>query len=189
MSVCTALLDACVLYSAPVRDLLVRLANKGNFAAKWTDEIHEEWIRNLLRNRPDIAPEKLARTRRLMDLAIQDSLVSGYQDLIPTLTLPDAGDRHVLAAAINARANVIVTFNEKHFPTSLLAEHNLEPVDPDKFLIRQIGLSETSVVEVAREARGDLRRPPVTVDEFLKNLHDSRLIRTAERLRRYIDRL
>jgi len=55
--------DACVLYPAPLRDFLVRLATKGLFAARWTDEIHNEWIRNLLQRRPELDPDQLPRTR------------------------------------------------------------------------------------------------------------------------------
>ena len=67
MATFTALYDACVLYPAPLRDLLIRLAMTGLFRAKWTDAIHDEWTRNLLANRPDLKPEQLNRTRHLMN--------------------------------------------------------------------------------------------------------------------------
>jgi hypothetical protein len=38
----TAMIDACVLYSAPVRDLIVRLAQAGLLHARWTDDLHDE---------------------------------------------------------------------------------------------------------------------------------------------------
>jgi len=59
------LFDACVLYPAQLRDLLLRVARSDSFKARWTDRIHDEWVRNLLQDRPDIAPERLARTREL----------------------------------------------------------------------------------------------------------------------------
>ena len=62
-----ALLDACVLYPAPLRDLLMRLALAELFQAKWSAKIHEEWIRNVLLSRPDLTREKLEKTRSLMD--------------------------------------------------------------------------------------------------------------------------
>ena len=96
----TALYDACVLYPAPLRDLLVRLGGSGLFRARWTNQIHDEWICNVLENRADLSRERLERTRDLMNEHIFDSLVTGYEDLIPSLELPDADDRHVLAAAI-----------------------------------------------------------------------------------------
>ena len=114
-----ALYDACVLYPAALRDLRVRLALTDLFQARWTDEIHNEWTRNILVNRPDISSASLARCRRLMDLHVPDCLITGYEFLIPTLTLPDADDRHVLAAAIHGGAGLIVTFNLNDFPRSI----------------------------------------------------------------------
>jgi predicted nucleic acid-binding protein len=109
MATFTALLDANVLYPARLRDLLIRLALGKRFRARWTVQIQDEWIRNLLASRGDLRPEQLERTRLLMEQAIPDVLVSGYEGLIPGLTLPDPDDRHVLAAAIRCQAGVIVT--------------------------------------------------------------------------------
>lgn len=99
-----AVYDANVLYPAPLRDLLIRLAQAGLVQAKWTEMIHDEWTRNLLSNHSGITPEQVSRTRDLMNLAIRDSLVTGHEPLIETLQLPDPDDRHVLAAAIKAGA-------------------------------------------------------------------------------------
>lgn len=98
-----AVYDACVLYPAPLRDLLLRLALTDLFRARWTDRIHEEWIRSVLENRPDLKPEQLERTRQLMNQAVPDCLVTGYEGLIDQLELPDPDDRHILAAAIRPR--------------------------------------------------------------------------------------
>jgi len=106
----TALLDACVLYSAPVTDLLLRAALTDLCRVKWTVEIHDEWMRNLARNRSDLPQWKIERRRDLMDRHARDALVTGYAALIPTLDLPDLEDRHVLAATIIGRADVILTF-------------------------------------------------------------------------------
>jgi len=91
----TAILDACVLHPAPLRDLLMHLALTDLFRAKWTDAIHEEWIRSVLENRLDLTREQLERTRQLMNAHVRDCLVTNYEDLIPVLTLPDPDDRHV----------------------------------------------------------------------------------------------
>lgn len=107
----TAVYDACVLYPAPLRDFLMWLGLSGRFRARWSAHIHDEWQRNLLKNRPDLTKEQLRRTASLMDTAIPDGLVHGYEELINGLTLPDPDDRHVLAAAIRCNASVIVTFN------------------------------------------------------------------------------
>ena len=130
----TVIYDACVLYPAPLRDFLMWLALSGNCRACWTDAIHAEWTHSLLANRPDLTPEQLKRTVDLMDAAVPDALVTEYEPLIDGLTLPDAKDRHVLAAAVRCSASVIVTFNEKDFPASQLAPFGIEPQHPDAFI-------------------------------------------------------
>ena len=88
----TALYDACVLYPAPLRDFLIRLGLSGRFRARWSAQIHAEWKRNLLLNRSDLTVEQPNRTSDLMDRAIPDALVTGHEDLIVGLTLPDPDD-------------------------------------------------------------------------------------------------
>jgi PIN domain len=117
--------DACVLYPAPLRDLLVQLATTRIFRVRWTDLIHDEWTRNMLIKRPDLNATKLTRLRVLMNQSIPDSLITDFEYLIPTLELPDLDDRHVLAAAIVAEAKTIVTFNLKDFPAPILAKYGI----------------------------------------------------------------
>ncbi len=116
-----AVYDACVLYPAPLRSLLMYLAVGGWVQPRWTDEIHEEWMRSVARDYPDIPRPRIERVRDLIDAAVPAGRVTGYERLTDTLSLPDTGDRHVLAAAIHARARVIVTFNLKDFPADTLA--------------------------------------------------------------------
>ena len=87
MSHFTAIFDACALYTAPLRDLLMHLALTDLFRVKWTDAIHEEWMRSVLEHRPDLSREQLQRTRNLMNAHVRDCLVTGYEELIPVLTL------------------------------------------------------------------------------------------------------
>lgn len=178
--------DACVLYPAPMRDFLIRLAMAGLFAAKWTDRIHDEWTRNLLAQRPDLA-DALERTRSLMDQAVPDCLVEGYEPLIEGLSLPDPNDRHVLAAAIRAGAQSIVTINLKDFPASSLAPYGIEAVHPDTFVEQQLDLHEGAVVTTAKRHRAALRKPPKSVDEYLETLAAQGLVVTADRLRQFAD--
>ncbi|MGZ8152430.1 MAG: PIN domain-containing protein [Methylovulum sp.] len=131
--------DACVLYPAPVRDLLMQLALTDLFKARWTDQIHDEWIEALLR-RDKYDRKILERTRDLMDASVRDAKVSGYEELINALVLPDPEDRHVLAAAIKAGANAIVTFNLKDFPGDVLSIYGIEAIHPDEFVYSQIDL-------------------------------------------------
>jgi len=106
-------LDACVLYPAPLRDLLMWSASTGLFAVRWSADILNEWTENLLRNRPDLKRARLERTCDEMNRAVPDAMVTDFESLVPMLTLPDADDRHVLAAAIACNAEVILTLNRK----------------------------------------------------------------------------
>ncbi len=177
-----ALLDACVLYPAPLRDFLMRLALTDLFQARWTEEIHDEWIRNVLATRPDVTKESLVRCRDLMDQHVPDSLVAGYELLIPTLTLPDPDDRHVLAAAIHGGAGVIVTFNLKDFPASVLGGYHIEAMHPDEFIVRLWDESPESVLDAVRRHRAALKRPPKTAADYLATLGQCRLTETVTRL-------
>ena len=85
----TALLDANVLYPAPVRDILVQLSVMDLFRAKWSADIHREWIEALLRREPNRKRAVLERARDLMDVHTRDCLITGYEELIPALNLPD----------------------------------------------------------------------------------------------------
>jgi hypothetical protein len=82
-----ALYDACALYPAPLRDLLMQLAMMDLFSAKWTNAIHDEWIRNVLIQRPDLRQAQLERTRKLMNAHVLDCLVEGYEPDVPALMI------------------------------------------------------------------------------------------------------
>lgn len=181
----TVVYDACVLYPAPLRDLLMRLALTDLFRACWTDQIHEEWITAVLRNRPDLSRLQLERTRALMNAHARDALVLGYQGLIPTLKLPDPNDRHVLAAAIRCRADLIITFNLADFPSAVLAGYGICAYHPDVFLVDQLSLDARRVCEAMREQRGSLKNPPKTVEEYLAILQVQRLPQFAQAASRY----
>ena len=166
----TVLYDACVLYPAPLRDLLLRLALTDLYRARWSDAIHEEWIRAVLRNRPDLSRQQLERTRALMNAHVRDALVDGYQALIPALNLRDPEDRHVLAAAIQCGADLILTFNLGDFPEQVLATHGISACHPDPFLVDQLNLDSERVCAAILQNRSSLKNPPKTVDEYLKTL-------------------
>jgi predicted nucleic acid-binding protein len=168
-----------VLYPAPLRDFLLQLAGTGLFRARWSNHIHEEWIRSVLADRPDIPAERLARTRALMETAVPDAAVSGYERLIPTLSLPDPDDCHVLAAAIRGRCDVIVTYNLKDFPASALAEDHIEAQHPDEFIGHLIDLRPESVCQAAKTVRARLRNPPVDPEDYILILAAQKLPATA----------
>ena len=185
MSHFTALFDACVLYPAPLRDFLMNLAITDLFRAKWTDEIHDEWIRNVLINRPDLTNDRLQRTKTLMNSHVRDCLVIGYQDLIPSLILPDMNDRHVLAAAIRAGADVIVTYNLKDFPVETLEHYGIEAQHPDEFINHLIDLAPPVVCAAVKRQRMSLKNPPQSVEELLSAYERQGLTQTVAELRLY----
>jgi predicted nucleic acid-binding protein len=185
MATFTAMYDACVLYPAPLRDLLMHLALTDTFRARWTDLIHEEWIRNLLENRPDLTREQLNRTRDLMNAHIRDCLVTGFEPLIAGIELPDAGDRHVLAAAIRAGADVIVTFNLDDFPAGCLEPYGIEAQHPDDFITYLLDLHPGAVCAAAKRHRESLHKPTKTVPEYLDCLAKQQLLQTVARLEQY----
>jgi hypothetical protein len=182
MSSYTALFDASVLYPAIIRDILLQLAVTDLFRAKWTADIHDEWIRSLLKDRPHIKPSDLQRTRSLMDTAVRDCIVTGYQPMIPSLTLPDPDDRHVLAAAIVGRCDVIVTQNLKHFPEAALAAFGIEVQHPDEFLSNHLNLAPGVFCDAIRKVRARLKNPPFTASDYLAVLTQNGLVATASEL-------
>jgi hypothetical protein len=177
------LYDACVLYPAPLRDLLIRLANKSIVRARWSEAILDECFRNILANRPDLRPEALERTRELMRQAVPDCMVSGFEALIEGIELPDRDDRHVLAAAIRAGAQTIVTFNLADFPVARLASYNVEPKHPDDFILDAIDLAPGLVASVVSQQAAALKNPPRSVAELLETLRDQGLVRSVAKLR------
>lgn len=117
----------------------MRLALQEALRAHWTEQIHEEWMRNVEADYPDITWDDLRRIRKLMEKALPGAAIGGYEDLVSTLSLPDPSDRHVLAAAIRAEAGYIVTFNTTDFLDEELAPHGIEATGPDTFTSELIG--------------------------------------------------
>lgn len=164
------------------RDLLLQLAVTDLLRARWTADIHREWIEALLRNDPGRNRAALERTRDLMDSAARDCLVEGYHALIPALTLPDADDRHVLAAAIIGRCDVIVTQNLTDFPADALAPFGVEAQHPDEFLLNHLHLAPGLFCASVRKVRARLKNPPYGVDDYLGTLTQVGLVATAAEL-------
>lgn len=168
-------LDACVLYPAPLRDLLMRLALANLYRPLWTEQIHQEWITNLLQNRPDLTQAQLTRTKNLMNLHIRDAIVINYEYLIAQLSLRDQNDRHVLAAAIHGSANTILTFNLQDFPLKVLEKYSLKAQHPDDFILNLIKSQEQKVKSVVVKHRCALKNPSKTPWEYLETLRNQGL--------------
>lgn len=175
--------DANVLYPSTLRDLLIRVAQAGLVQAKWTNQILDEVFDNLSSNRPDLPAGQLRRTRDLMCRAVRDCLVTGYEPLVATLTLPDPDDRHVLAAAIRARAELIVTTNLKDFPADSLDPWNVLARHPDEFVLDQLDVDPAAVQSAVRRIADSWRQPPGSIDDVLDGLHRNGLVQTVAALR------
>ena len=179
----TALLDANVLYPAGLRDLLLRLADRQLYAPLWSADIHREWMRSLLADRPDIETAVLDRTRAVMDSHFPDALVVGYEAIAAILDMPDPDDRHVLAAAIHGGADIVVTRNLRDFPIGQLAPHALAAQHPDAFIAELYEADSEAVLAAVRGHRAALRRPPRSAGDYLAALERLGLSGTASLLR------
>jgi len=178
-------LDACVLYPSPLRNLLIYLGLTGLCQPKWTDEIQSEWQRNLLINNPNYEAMKLQRTAHLMNRALPDANVTGYESIIGGLTLPDPEDRHVLAAAIKSQADVIVTANLKDFPADYLAGFGVEALHPDDFISDLLDLNSALVIQAVRDARTSMKAPAMTPEQYLDCLFKQQLPLTVTELEKF----
>jgi len=146
-------------------------------------------MRNVIQNYPNITRDKAERVRDLMNLAIPDGIVTGYEDWIESLAVPDPDDRHVLAAAIHADAEVIVTFNLKDFPAVALAGHSIEAMHPDEFLVSLFDAAPGPVCGAIKRQREGLQNPPRTAEELLATLESQGLVQLVARLRQFADLL
>lgn len=184
MSPFVVVYDSNVLHPSCLRDLLIRVAQAGLVQAKWTDKILDETFDSVRQRFPDIDQDQVDRIRRLMCTAVRDCLVTGYEPLIESLHLPDPDDRHVVAAAIRARAQVIVTSNLKEFPDEVLHEYDMEAKSPDDFMIDQFHL-DSLAVHLAVQRMADARtKPPASFNDVLDMFEASGLVASAALLRR-----
>ncbi len=172
-----------------MRDVLFQLATTGIFRVKWSADIHREWIGALMRKEPDRNRAAIERTRKLMDRATPDCLVTGCTPLIPSPVLPDPNDRHVLAAAIVGRCNEIVTRYQKDFPKESPELYGIETRHPDKFLCSWLALNPDLFCSALREIRARLKKPPVTSEDYLATLTQQGLAVTAAELEQFKDLL
>ena len=179
----TVVYDANVLYPNTLRDLLIRIAQSGTVQAKWTNAILDEMTAALRRNRPDIPDARLDRLRDLMNRAVRDCLVLGYEPLIEGLKLPDPDDRHVLAAAVKAGAQVIVTRNLRDFPASDLGQWEIEAKSPDAFVLDQVGINVRAVAASVRQIADSRTNPPESVEDILSQLERDGLVESVAALR------
>lgn len=171
-------LDANVLFPFRIRDVLLTFAHEGLFRARFTDEIMDEWTRNLIALKPHLE-QSVRQQEAIIQNAFADCFVTGYQALIPGLSLPDADDRHVLAAAIKCSAQVIVTENHKDFPADILDAYGIETLGADDMLTNTFDLYPSRALRALRNLRLRYRNPSMTGSEFLFDLTKSGLPKLA----------
>jgi predicted nucleic acid-binding protein len=173
----TVVYDACVLYPFHLRNLLIQCAVDRLVEARWTNEIHEEWIQALCAKLPDIPVEKLYAARDLMNAALPNASVTGYEHFKSAITLPDPDDRHVVAAAIAASASSIITWNLRDFPAADLKKHGLQRQTPDTLLTRLYNDAPDVVIAATANARCNLTRSKISAREFIDTLRRQKLTR------------
>lgn len=178
-----AYFDTSALYGATLNDLLLWLADGGAFRPLWSADVMDELERNLLKNGE--TPELVAKRIRTMTTYFPDAMVDGYEDLIPGMTC-DPKDRHVLAAAVRANAEVLVTFNLKDFPADSTKAFDIEVVHPDMFLLDQLDLFPGLVVTTLRKLVATYENPAVTIDELLQWLARAGVPRFSNEVPRYL---
>lgn len=185
-------LDACVLYPAAQRDFFMWLAAGGVIRAHWTNEIHDEWMRNVERDY-GITRSVLEGVRKLMDRAAGDALIRHYRQHEHLFTKTDAKDRHVAAAAIAARKRskadivTIITWNLRDFDRRELAKVGVAAETPDAFLCRLFVKSPDEVIAAFVRMQNNLRNPSKTVRECADTLAIQGLKNFAELISGAID--
>lgn len=180
------ILDANVLYPFGVRDALLTFAEADLYRARWSAQILDEMETAIVRRRPD-RTDNIAHTRREMTKAFPEAEVTGHETLIDSLDLPDENDRHVLAAAIRASAQLIVTENIKDFPSEALSPYDVETVDADTFLAGTFELYSPDALSALRKMRLNYEAPPMDRSEFIVYLQRNGLGKLAALARANID--
>ncbi|MFC6102772.1 PIN domain-containing protein [Olivibacter domesticus] len=176
----TAVLDTNVVYPVIIRDLLLWFAHYDLYTPKWSAHIFDEWQRVM--QRKGISEEEAARRTKAPNHAFPDALVMNYEGLIPTLTLPDPDDCHVLAAAIKANANLIVSNNIKDFPKEYLSTFGLSVKTADDFLTDIIDLNHEVSIQAFREMVLHKKNPKLDEYQVLDQLRKCGLKDTADYL-------
>jgi predicted nucleic acid-binding protein len=184
ISTFTAFIDANVFYGARLRSLVLFVAQSKLYRARWSERINDEWIDAVVKNakRPSITREALQPTRHAMNEAILDCLVENYEHLETGLQLPDAKDKHVLAAAIHGHASTIVTFNLKDFPSDYLLQFKIHATHPDDFLIDAYYISPEHFIEAVRQDFLHYKRPQLTFAEYIGALKNAGVPKLSEML-------
>jgi len=168
----SAVLDANVLYSSYLRDLLLELARQGFFDPHWSQEILDEVQRALVRKFPGTDTQQ-EQKMILLNRALPNALISDHLHLVGGLVGTDPKDRHVLAAALRRQCGALVTFNVKHFPADLFETSGIELLHPDDFLLDLADLNKMPSLRVVSQVIAKYSRPALTVTDYASITHKS----------------
>jgi len=186
----SAVLDACVLVPIAQADTLLCLAEAGLYRPLWSARILDETVRALEYIHPDMKDLDAARNRAsVMNGAFDDACVEGWERLLEAIELPDKDDRHVVAAAIQGRADLIITANLKDFPRHVLEKFNLEAQHPDEFFMNQLDLDPERVMTALHRQAGATHNPALTVLDILERLERCGAPKFREAARRQVWRI
>lgn len=172
------LLDACVLYPPVVRELLLAAAEAGLFAPRWSPRVLAEWRIAAARNHGLEGEDAAAAAIDRIERRFPGAAATPEADTEAALALPDAADAHVLAAAIAAGAETLLTFNLRDFPARRLAAHGIRPRHPDGFLWELLGAAPATMDRAIRLAASDAGAE--TADEIRRCLKRAGLPRLAK---------
>ncbi len=182
------LLDANVLYPPTLRDLLFCLAKKDVLSLYWSEKIIEEWTYNVQRQLNAMQKKELQKVQIDMASKYSDSLVKGYEYLMDTIRLNAANDKHVAAAAVHAKVDVLLTFNTKDFPKSSLRKYGIVPTNPDRFLCDLMPMHHSNIVIAIDEMISMKRYTDSSRDTIVTSLHNRGLIKSMRMLKAIFDK-
>lgn len=163
------LLDANVLVDAQVRDLFLRLAEADLIEVRWSKPIVEE-VRRALTERLGLPPAKVDHLCDVLHRAFPHAAVAGFDSLVDRFDLPDADDCHVVAAAVHGECDLLVTYNDEHFPDAAAEPFDLLAVSVEDALVLFAGWFQTRLVDVVERQIAALRRPAMSPEAFLERL-------------------
>jgi hypothetical protein len=178
----SVVLDACVLFPAFQRSVLLYMADEMLFQPRWSAKIQEECSRSICQKVPGIDPLKIERTMAQMNNAFPEALIDVDDRLVGALELPDQNDRHVLAAAIIGKCDAIVTANIRDFPASILSRYELDIVHPDNLIVSMIDLAPDRAMAALNAHLASMTKPPITAEDYLTAFQNKGLTQTYQRL-------
>lgn len=162
-------MDACVLYSATLRDIVLRLAELGLLSPRWSGRILDETVRALVRTRPDLHSGQIRHLVDCMTRAFPESMIEPIH--MASMGIPDPGDEHVLAVAVASSADILLTLNVRDFLAEVVQRvTTAQVVTPDELLVALLAEDPAVVHFVVTAMAADLRNPPLTPERLLEGL-------------------